>query len=242
MDRRCAFLCLLAVVISASPALAQTTDDAPLALNSEPGAYTHIMRWKHGVQPLTAETLKLAMRANTPQGGYSPEADPFVLRTALINARQFKDGELSRAFDTVFKVEQAMKALPYKVRVMTPFMRVAQQAEMARYRYEALPTVNVAAENKRGISIVVSPTSVLSDPIERVIVKRGATIHKHVDGGTVPVAMRTLLGIVDQSGGLYFFPLKVFAPDDQGPLSIVFIGSQTTSEWLMTTRELQALR
>lgn len=218
------------------------TVEAPLELNAEPGAYTHVMRWRNGVQPLTTEVVPIAIRANTREGGYSPEQNIFVLRTTLINAKQFPDGSLDKRFDTAFKVEQAGKAFPYAVRVTTPFTRVAMQAANARRKFEDAPKPNTKAETQRGVEIYVLPASITSDPIENLVVRRGTATHRPAPkSSTTPFDMQTVFGVtIKQTMGVYSFPLSVFSPGES--ITLAFIGASRTIEWQMTSRELEFLR
>jgi len=238
---RVTLLFAVIVVMFAAPGLPQDNAEPPLGIEAEPGMYAHLTRWRNGVQPLTKATLPIALRANQFPGGYAPEQDPFRLRIALLTSKQFPVGALPKDADTVFKIEQAQKSLPYQVRILTPFVRVAHLSAIAKTRYEDV-AFDIAAENKTGVSILVMPNTALSDRIERVLIKRGTVIHRSQSGGTVPLSFRTLMTELRQDGGLFYFPLSVFSIKDASDLTLVFIGASGTIEQTMTHRELEAMR
>ena len=238
---RVTLLGVVIVVMSAVSGFAQDSPEPPLGIESEPGMHAHLTRWRNGVQPLTKPTLPIAMRANQFPGGYAPEQDPFTLRIALINAKQFAVGALPKNVDTVFKNEQAQKSFPYEVQIMTPFVRVAHLSARAKRRYEEV-TFDIGAENKSGVSVVVTPKTAMTDRIERVLIKRGTVIHRAQTGGTVPLTFRSFVTELGQNGGVFYFPLSVFSIKDSSDLTLVFVGAASTLEWAMTHRELEAMR
>ncbi len=205
-------------------------DEAPLALDAEPGAYTHLMRWRHGVQPLTNEVLPIALRANTPSGGYAPEEDIFTLRIALLNAKQIPAGS-GLSVDTVLKTETAQRVVSYRIFIETPFTRVAGRRSLAMISREPLPDVDVRAENRRGVTIRVVPVFTGVPPIDRVVLRRGP---KNIQ------ALSPASRIHDAR--IFEFPLSAFTPTGPAMTIVLESAASTPFEWPMHRRELEAMR
>lgn len=213
------------------------------AENSYPQRSTSVpmlssLRGDDGIRPLTPVTFAAAVDLGTKAKTTYPLMSVFAIRQWRLNDPDRMLGPDERA-----RVQAQIEKGPFKIEIITPYIKVFNAAAEAARRFETFvgPTADVA--NAEGVWIAVAPGPQLlsGDAVDNVVLKRGDAVIRPAQRVVEPYEAKTAMNATRQlTTGRFQFNFEAFNPSE--PVTIVVVGATQNLEWILEVAELKKLR